>query len=230
MDKNRGILPVVGACAIVAVVFLVLVLAVPLYHGDVYWTGVAFGWVAIAVALASNLFVVFSSRSTQSALYRTSVSTVSILYVVVACGISFVFMLMPTSPAWLLVVIQVILLALCLAGLIGGGGAASIIERGEEATRAQTAAIATLRMQADALKNFGLDSNTRKALDTLCDELRYADPVSTPATISCDQRLGSYMAQLGTALQNGDGALARELCSQMGVIIRERAALCRSTK
>lgn len=230
MNRTNGILPVFGACAIVAIVFIVLIFAVPLTRGEVYWTAVIFGGVSIAVALVSNIFVIMSGRSATSALYRTSVSVVSIGYMVVACAASFVFMLLPDTPTWVVIVVQVILLALCLAGLLGGGTASSVIERGEAATRMQTAAITTLRAQAESLKPYAADPLTRQALDSLCEALRYTDPMSSQATIPCDQRLMACMSQLGAAMQNGDDARARDLCEQMGLVIQERAALCRQFK
>ncbi len=230
MNRSKGILPIVASALIVAVVFLVIILAVPLYRGTLYWTAVAFGGIAIVVALLANLYVVLSSRSTKSALYRISVSTVGIVYMVVACAVSFIFMLMPMAPLWILIVVQVILLALCLAGVIAGGSAANTIERGEEATSIATSTIATLRAQADSLKSFAQDPPTRQALKKVADELRFADPISSPATAPCDQQLLAYISQLASALQAGDTNQVQYICSQMSVVIAQRAAFCRDAK
>lgn len=230
MNRSKGILPIVASALIVAVVFLVIILAVPLYRGPLYWTAVAFGVLAIVVALVANLYVVLSSHSTRSALYRVSVSTVGIIYMVVACAVSFIFMLMPMAPLWVLIVVQVVLLALCLAGVIAGGSAASAIERGEQATYAATSTIATLRAQAESLKSFAQDPATREALKKVADELRFADPVSSPATAPCDQQLLTYMGQLASALQAGDANQVQYICSQMSVVIAQRAAFCRGAK
>lgn len=230
MDQGKGIIPVVISCLVVAVVFAVVSFAVPFARNETYWIAFAFAWVSIVVAFGANLYVVLTAHSAKSVVYRASISVISILYLIAAAVVSLVFMANSSLPSWILIVIQVVLLALCLLSLIGGAGGASMVESGEAATRASTSFIQSMRMQANGALPFARNDETRRALTGLSEKLRFTDPMSSPATEMVDQQIANSMARVNASLQSGDDAQVQAMCAQMLVLIDEREAICRSTK
>ena len=230
MNNSKGIVPIAIAWFIIAALFLVVAFVAPFDRASTFWIAFAFACLAIVVALGMNLFVIMTSRSMTSALYRASIPAISIGYLLAALIVSLMFMGFTDLPSWLLIIIQVGLLAFGLLGLIGSQAGAALVENGEVATRAQTSAIASLRTQANSVLPFVQDAETRKALSGLCDKLRYTDPVSSPATAIIDQQLMTSMAQLNAAMQTADTYQVQQICANMMLYIDQREAVCRSTK
>lgn len=230
MQEDRNIIPIVMVCAVVAVVFLLVALLVPFDRTSTFWAAFVFGLMALAVALAANLYVAVGSRSLRSAFYRVSISTISIVYLMAAIIVSLIFMAASTLPIWPLILIQAILLALCALGLIGGNSVAGMVEGGEAATQQQTSVIRDLRMHVQALETTPQDPNARAALKKLSDELRYTDPVSTPECASYDQQLLMDMGRLNAAVETENGETTEQLSACMCATIAQRAAVCRASK
>lgn len=229
-NKARGLLHVVLTCAVLAVAFAVIVFVVPFVHNMTFWACCIAIGVAIIVAVIANAWVVVSSHSARSSLYRVSLATISILYLIVVGIVSLIIIALAAVPLWLTVVIQVIMLAFCLLGFIGGSLGATMIENDEHITANNAAFIRDARMRVEAAMAVTAKPEEQRALKSLADELRFTDPMSSQATYVCDQQLSAQLMQIDAMLRADDTAGVVDACRQASDLIAQRAAICRSTK
>lgn len=229
MNGKTGITSVGIAGALIALLANVVVFAAPFAHTPTFWIGFAFIWIALGIAIIANVYVVASARSATSALYRTSISTVSILYLIaaVACSIGF---MAAHGPAWLLVVVQAALAIACLIGLVGGEVGAQLVEQGDNVARVQTFHMSELRSQVNAISAAAVNTPAQDALKHLSESLRYSDPVSSAATSDLEDRLFDCVNQLYATVQTGNYQQAIALCNQMETMLAQRNAICQSSK
>ena len=118
MDKNkiRGI----AALAIVLVVYNVLAFAIPFPKNGCFWAAWVFGLVAILAQAAFLLLAFQHGEGAKSKFYGFPVARVGVVYLCVQLALSFLFMGLAfvKCPAWIPVVLSVILLAAAALGLI----------------------------------------------------------------------------------------------------------------
>lgn len=230
MNQNKGLIPVIVCSCIVAVVYLAVVFAVPFLWTPSYWVAFWFGWASILVAILANLYAVRASAKASGVVYRSSLSAVSIAYLIVATVVTFVFMALGFVPIWLVVLVQVLLMAICIAVLFGLASAVSHIEDGEAATRYETAFIKNMRMQSEAFEAVAATPESKMAVKRIVEAFRYADPVANPATGAVDQEIAGLMGALQSALQAQDDEACAVLCARIDSAIKQRAAIAIATR
>lgn len=229
-SSYKGMTSIILSCAIVAVAFLVIVFAVPFIWDSTFWVCFASIWIAIALVLLANIYVIATSRSMTSAVYKISLSTVSIIYLIVTGIVSLAIMAVGAVPFWIALIVEVVLLALCLLGFIGGAAGADLIESDGASTAYSKVTIDTLRSQSRALIPMASDPSAKKALTELSEKLLYTDPMSSDATVPFDQQLITLMGGIDAALRQGEWATVVSLCNDASITIDQRAAICRASK
>lgn len=230
MNHTKGLMPVIICSCIVAAVYVIVAFAIPFLWTPTYWVAFAFGWVAIIVAIATNLYVVRASTTARGVVYRSSLSAVSIMYLIVAAAVSLAFMAFSLAPIWMVVLVQALLIAACVAILVGLASATSHIEDGEAVTRYQTSFIHNMRMQAEAFEALAVTPEARRCVERVADGLRYADPVANSASAAVDQEIAGLMGSLQDALTAQNELAAIALCSQIEDAIKRRAAIVIASK
>ncbi|MEI3376535.1 MAG: hypothetical protein V8R08_01605 [Coriobacteriales bacterium] len=134
------------------------------------------------------------------------------------------------APIWVVVLIQVLLIAACVAILVATASAASHIEDGEQVTRYETSFIKSMRTQAGAFEALAVSPEVRRSVELVGDALRYADPVATPASGAIDQEIAGLMGSLQEALVTQNETVAIALCAQIEGALKRRAAIVIATK
>ena len=229
MNSKTGITSVVAAGVLLALLANVIMFAGPFFHTPTFWVGYVFVWVALGIAIAANAYVVTSARSATSALYRTSISTVSILYLFVAVACSIAFMGFQ-GPAWLLIILQVAFAVACLLSLMGGEVGAQLVEQDDYMTQTQTFNLNALRSQVAAISASAANTPAQDALKHLSESLRYSDPVSSVATTDLENALFDSVNQLYATVKTSDYQQTITICNQMETTLMQRNAICRASK
>ena len=230
MNQGKGLTPIIVCSVIVAVVYLAVALLIPFLKTPSYWVAFSFGWIAILVAIAINVYVVKTSNTVQGVLYRSPLWIVSIIYLIVATIVSLGFMAVAFAPIWLIVLIQVVLAAVCAVVVIAGAHTASHIQSGEAATEQETAFIKSMRAQVNALEALAKTPEVKRAVASFAEALRYTDPITNPALYDFDQELAGLVAALRDALLAQDDPRALSFCAQAKEAIERRAAIVISLK
>ena len=125
---------------------------------------------------------------------------------------------MPTK--WF-IFIHIIFTALLIWRLLAMRSGQEIIEQVEQDVREKTVSWRCLRSDAAVILD-RTDPVSRKEVSAVCDALRYADPVASPALASLDQAIGENLIRLGTAVDAKETEKITALCTALQRQIQER--------
>lgn len=230
MNQSKGLTPVIVCTGIIAAVYLVVAFAVPFLWTTSYWVAFGFGWLALAITVVANVYMVNSSQTSKGVLYRSSMSVISITYLIIAAVLTLVFMALGFVPIWIIVVVQVVLAAVCVAFLVMSEQTASHIEAGEAATAYSTSFIKSLRAEVDSFVPMTMTPEAAQAVTALADKLSYTDPVSHPALAAVNQEIASLVSMVREALIAHDDQAVVALCDQASRAVERRAAIAITLK
>ena len=230
MDKNkiRGI----AALAIVLVVYNVLAFAIPFPKNGCFWAAWAFGLVAILAQAAFLLLAFHHGEGAKSKFYGFPVARVGVVYLCVQLALSFLFMGLAfvKCPAWIPVVLSVILLAAAALGLIVTDAVRDEVERQDSKRRADTLGMKQLYAAVAACADRCTDPELKKPVQKLAEALRFADPVSSEATREAENTLRMYLIDLESAVDAANADKIKSTCAAMISALADRNRLCRVEK
>ena len=230
MDKNkiRGI----AALAIVLVVYNVLAFAIPFPKNGCFWAAWVFGLVAILAQAAFLLLAFQHGDGAKSKFYGFPVARVGVVYLCVQLVLSFLFMGLAfvKCPAWIPVVLSVILLAAAALGLIVTDAVRDEVERQDSKRRADTLGMKQLYAAVAACSDRCADPELKKPVQKLADALRYADPVSSEATREAENTLRMYLVDLESAVDAADADRIKSACAAMTSALADRNRLSKLGK
>jgi predicted transcriptional regulator len=230
MDKNkiRGI----AALAIVLVVYNVLAFAIPFPKNGCFWAAWVFGLVAILAQAAFLLLAFQHGDGAKSKFYGFPVARVGVVYLCVQLVLSFLFMGLAfvKCPAWIPVVLSVILLAAAALGLIVTDAVRDEVERQDSKRRADTLGMKKLYAAVAACADRCADPELKKPVQKLAEALRYADPVSSEATREAENTLRMYLVDLESAVDAANADKVKSACAAMTSALADRNRLSKLGK
>ena len=162
--------------------------------------------------------------------YGFPILRIGAVYLAVQTVLSLLFMALGALvPVWIPLVIYVVLLGGGALGFIGADAAREEVERQEERVIRDTSAMQGLRARSAALAG-ACPPALAGPVGKLADDLRFSDPVSSPATASLEGELGALLDRLEGAVAAGDGEQVQDLCRQAGQLLDQRNRLCKLNK
>lgn len=230
MNKNK--IRFFAALAIVLVVYNVLAFAIPFPKNGCFWAAWVFGLVAILAQAAFLLLAFQHGEGVRSRFYGFPVARVGVAYLCVQLALSFLFMGLAfvKCPAWIPVVLSVIVLAAAALGLIVTEAVRDEVERQDSKRRADTLGMKKLYAAVAACADRCADPELKKPVQKLAEALRYADPVSSEATREAENTLRMYLIDLESAVDGGNVDRAKELCAAMTSALADRNRLSKLGK
>ena len=217
--------------AIVLVLYCILAFAIPFVRGGVFWLSFVF----TLIAICAQFYVLKTSfdhgESARSKFYGFPIARIGLVYLVVQLIAGFVCMALGlVLPAWVALVVFVIILAAAAIGLITTEGIRDEVERQDEVLKKNVANMRDLQSKAAAIAAQCEDEGTRKALNALADKFRFSDPVSSAATAEAEAGLAALTDELQAAVLDRDAEAAVSLAGKLEAALAERNRLCRLNK
>lgn len=204
MNRNTKLYAVLGLSA---VIYLVIVLAVPFHKGSVFAISLAFELIAFALQIPF-FKVAFEKRdSIKSKFLGLPVFRVGITYLCVESVVSLLLIIIASEisslPIWVAVVLNVIILCVGLICGISVDIARDTVEVVENTNAVKTDFMKNLRARAENLVAMG--GEYRVDLKKLAENIRFSDPVSSESTATAEASLDDAIKQLESALSSGNG-------------------------
>jgi len=224
--KNKGMFLVV--VAIILGVFNAIAFVIPFAHHGGFWTGYAFATLAILLAAFIMLYAL-GHEGMKSKFYGVPLVFMVWPYLIVQVVLSILEMSIPGIPFKYEILLNGILLAIVLIGLIGVNAGKEEIERLDEKVKGKVFYIKSLQGDVEALVARTQDAGLQKELKSLADAIRYSDPMSSPQLASVENRIEGKVADLGEAVRSDAGAAAA-LCADIQQLIAERNRKCKLLK
>ena len=173
----------------------------------------------------------FDGSSVKSKFYGFPLARVSTIYLIAQLVLSLIFMVASKwVPAWIPVVLFALLLGAAAIGFIAAEGVRDEVERQDVVHKANVTTMRTLQSKAVFVASQCEDAETKKALDTFAEALRFSDPVSSDALTDIEENLTGLVEELGNAVLDKDFEAARTLCAKASTLLADRNRMCKLNK
>lgn len=223
--KNKGMS--LAAVLIVLAVFNALAFLIPFQRAGGFWVGYGFATLAILLAAGVGLYAL-GHEGMKSKFYGLPIAMVATAYMAAQVVLSLVEMAVPVLPARYGILINVILLAACLIGLIGAGMGKEEIARIDAKVKEKVFYIKSLQGDIEGMAQRAQGEPLKKALTDLAETVRFSDPMSSPQLAAIENKIEAKAGALEESLSDPDASMA--LCQELQMLFAERNRKCKLLK
>lgn len=221
--------------AILLVVYNLLVFVIPFPHvnPDTFWVAYLGGMVGL-LAQGYIAYLAFNNKeSLKSMLYGFPLVRIGVIYLIAQLSVSllaFVLGAFIDVPTWVVLLLEIILLALAVIGLITSETYREEIEKLERSEPLTTKFIYDLRVDAKLLIEKYSSSSIYSDLYKLQQEIQYSDPKSNDTLLDIEDEINRKFVELKELLSNEDLDNAKKLIDNLLLLIKERNYRCKTSK
>ena len=226
LSRNLKLFLVVDAIALA--VFNALAWVIPFSRGGGFWTGYGFASFAIVFTAAVALYA-FGREGLKSKFYGIPMAFVVLPYLVLQLLLGFAEMAVPAIPFRYEILLNGILLAAVLVGLVGAEMGRGTVEGVDAKVKSKVFYIKSLQGDVEALAARAGEPALAKDLRALAEAIRFSDPMSSPQLAAAESQIEAKAAALG-AVVGSDAAAARALCAELLALVAERNRKCKLLK
>ena len=212
------------ALGIVFALFNVIAFVVPTDKTATFWIAYTFSVVAFAVQIPLWKIAFGKKDTLKSKFLGIPVIHIGITYLIIQLIAFAVFMIFPTLPVWLAVVVCSIILAISALCAIAGQAGANEINRVEEKIKVKRAFIQFLQTDIEMLAETETDSETKIALKKLAEKVRFSDPMSHEMLGELESRISAKVEEMKISSNK------IFLIGEIDLLLTERNKKCRILK
>lgn len=209
------------ALGIVFALFNVIAFVIPTDKTDTFWTAYVFSVVAFAVQIPLWKIALGKKDTLKSKFLGIPVIHVGITYLIIQLIAFAVFMIFPTLPVWLAVVVCAIILAISALCTIAGQAGANEINRVEEKIKVKRAFIQFLQIDIEMLAEAETDAETKATLKKLAEKVRFSDPMSHEMLGELESRISAKVEKMKTTADK------KVLVGEVEALLVERNKKCK---
>ena len=229
MEKNRNRVRLVVAA--ILIVYEVVAFAVPFQKNLVFWISNLLTAISICSQLYFMRVAFHGSESVRSKFYGFPIAKVGAVYLLVQIVDSLLFMgLAAIIPAWIPVIVYVLVLAAAVIGLVAADAMREEVERQDVQLKKDVSCMRALQSKAIYLARQCEEQETAAVVSKFAEELRYSDPVSSKALENVEADLTACVDELQRSVVDGDTTSVRVLCQKASTLLAERNYLCKLNK
>ena len=225
-NASRGIITLV----ILLVAFSVIAFVIPFPKNTVFWIAYVCGIIAI-------LFQIYIFKSSfgkseaRSRFYGFPIARLGLYYLVIQLVVSIIeIALSKFIPVWVVVLINVLILAVALIGCITTETMRDEIALQDVKLKQSVSNMRELQSLTASLVNQADDDELKKSLQKVTDEFRYSDPLTSERTADMEADMKNRIRDLQQAIAEGDIEGAKSLCGKLLACLRERNRVCSLNK
>lgn len=220
---------------IVFVLFQIICFATPSKVGQFHKFNSTF-WITYAfVTFAFIGQLICASRaleadSPQKLFYNIPILRISYIGLILMLIAGSAAVAIPNLPSWVTIVICTVVLAFTAIAVIKAGAAVDIVEQQDERIQEKTSRMSELRAKAALCLQHSGDPESKKMLQRLAEDFRYADPMSSNATAQIEEEMAAALAELDKACREKNDEKTAQLCKTITEQLKERNLLCKAGK
>lgn len=212
------------ALGIVFVLFNVIAFVIPTDKTATFWTAYVFSVIAFAVQIPLWKIALGKKDTLKSKFLGIPVIHVGITYLIIQLISFAIFMIFPTLPVWLAVIVCAIILAISALCAIAGQAGADEINRVEEKIKVKRAFIQFLQTDIEMLYESETDAETKTALSKLAEKVRFSDPMSHEMLGELETKITAKVEELKTTADK------KAIISEIELLLTERNKKCKILK
>lgn len=215
--------------AILLVLYLLVVFLIPFAKTPVFWLSFGYTLAAFAVAWAAFWIAFLRHPGAKSRFYGFPIAKIGAVYWLVQLIAGLLAMALGSwIPVWLAVLVYTAALGAAAIGLIAADAVADEIHAQDDKLKKDVTVMRTLRSQVSQLDC--TDPEAAAAVKKFAEELRYSDPVSSPALEEAERDLSAAVANLQSAVMDNDTPAIKQFCRTASRLLTERNRLCKLNK
>ena len=212
------------ALGIVFALFNVIAFVIPTDKTATFWTAYVFSVVAFAVQLPLWKIAFGKKDTLKSKFLGIPVIHVGITYLIIQLIAFAVFMIFPTLPVWLAVIVCAIIFAISALCTIAGQAGANEINRVEEKIKVKRAFIQFLQTDIEMLAESEPDAATKTELKKLAEKVRFSDPMSHEMLGELESRISAKVEEMKSVTEK------KVLIEEVTTLLTERNKKCKILK
>ena len=225
ITRNKG-MALISVFIIIAV-YNMIAFVIPFNRHGGFWTGYSFSMLAMIITVAVG-FYALGREGMKSKFYGVPLISVAWTYLIVQIIVGFIEMVLPGGIYRYEIVLNVILLAICLLGLIAVNIGKEEIERIDEKVKEKVFYIKSLQVDVEGLITRANDDSLKKAVKELAETIKYSDPMSSPQLASIENKIEIKTSTLADSIL--DVEMAKSLCVELQQLFAERNRKCKMLK
>lgn len=215
--------------AILLVLYLLVAFLIPFAKTPVFWLSFGYTLAAFAVAGAALWIAFLRHPGAKSRFYGFPIAKIGATYWLVQLIAGLLAMALGSwIPVWLAVLVYTAALGAAAIGLIAADAVADEIHAQDAKLKKNVTVMRTLQSQVSQLDC--TDPEVAAAVKKFAEELRYSDPVSSPALEEAERDLSAAVANLQSAVMDNDSPAIKQLCRTASRLLTERNRLCKLNK
>jgi hypothetical protein len=215
--------------AVVLVVLNVLAFAIPFTRGDIFWLGYGFSFFAILFSAGAALYA-FGREGLKSKYYGLPLLNIAWVYLVAQVAVGFIEMAVPFIPWWVALIVNIVILAATVIGLITTDMGSEAIKQIDQKVAEKVFYLRALQADIELLSGRVTAPALQKSLKELAEAIRYSDPMSSERLAIIENDLQIKAAQLANAVAADDLAGAEALVAELRLGLIERNKRCKLLK
>lgn len=216
-----------ASIAILLAIYILVVFLVPFERGDIFWLSFGVTVAAFVVAGSVTYANVAGNTDSRSRFYHYPVVRIALIYGATQLVLSLIFMALGWwIPLWAAILVYAVILGAALICLISAGAVVDHIQEQDRQLKKDTTRMRVLQSKANQL----LSMSDAPELKKFAEELRYSDPVSSPALQEVERDLAAAVDEIQSAVVDGDAESVTTLCRKATAILLERNRLCKLHK
>lgn len=219
---------------IVILVLSIIVFSIPFSKTEVFWLSYAFSMLALIVQWPISIISLKKGDTVKSKVYGWPIMRIGLFYLVMVLLVailSTVFScILVQVPIWIPMVCYILLSGLVAIGCVSLDSVRNFVEEQEIQLKPQTDFMKRLYAESVALEKSVSDSQMKKVLSKIADEIRYSDPVSSPDLEAVESRLYEIFHIIREEVMKKDIEKVRTSTEQFHQQLMIRNAMCKVGK
>lgn len=217
--------------AVITVVVLIAynfaVFMIPCLKTPTFWVSWGFTLLAFLISGIAIYNSLLKNPDAKSRFYGFPIAKIAFVYLVIQVAVGGICMALGhITPWWLATVLDAIILALTVIGLVSSEAVVSEIKVQDDKLKKNVTLMRTLQSKVNQIAAQSDDT----ALKALAEEFRYSDPASSDALAEIERDLSAVVDELQAAVIDGDHDAAKQLCRKVSTVLAERNRLCKLNK
>lgn len=212
------------ALGIVFALFNIIAFVIPSNKTATFWIAYAFSIVAFAAQILIWKIAFGKKDTLKSKFLGIPIIHVGSAYLFVQLIAFAIFMIFPTSPSWLAMVVCAIILAIAALCIIMGRVGTNEINHIEEKIKVKRAFIQFLQIDIEMLAEAENNAETKAALKKLAEKVRFSDPMSHEMLGELESRISSKAEELKNTTDK------KALIDEIDLLLTERNKKCKILK
>ncbi len=203
-------------------VFSVIAFVIPFPKNTVFWIAYACG--VFAIAFQIYIFKTsFSNADARSRFYGFPIARLGIYYLIIQLIVSIAeIALSKFLPSWVVILVNVLILAVALIGCITTETMRDEIARQDGKLKQSVSGMRDLQSLTASMADQSSDPELQKLLKKVAEEFRYSDPLTSEKTVELETDMRSQIGDLQQALSDEDNEAAKTLCNRLLQCLKER--------